>query len=117
MKARYQQLAEHPQSHFCVSSYCLRERVNKRTGATEMACRFEAPWEACPSTRLQFTETKTGRVRARIQTKRNDDRLNAHHPTALRYWGGNLDFQVVLDMDEACAYMTKYATKGKLPTT
>ena len=48
-----------------------------------------------------------GSVRATIKTKRNDGNLNSYCRLALSHWRANIDFQIILDWDQAVRYMVK----------
>ena len=51
--------------------------------------------------------------KAKIVTKRNDPRLNSHHPTQLMGWRANCDIQLIIDHHAHIEYLSKYAAKGE----
>lgn len=57
-----------------------------------------------------------GKVKAKIVTKRNDGNINSHCRIALLHWRANIDFQLILDWDQAVRYMVKYVSKGEKRT-
>ena len=62
---------------------------------------------------MHFEEMDNGSVRATIKTKRNDGNLNSYCRLALSQWRANIDFQIILDWDQAVRYMVKYVSKGE----
>ncbi|CAM9499968.1 unnamed protein product [Ectocarpus sp. 12 AP-2014] len=96
----------------CQRHVCRPEGYCRRAG--RQGCRFGFPHECQPETSLQFEEMDNGSVRATIKTKRNDGNLNSYCRLALSHWRANIDFQLILDWDQAVRYMVKYVSKGEM---
>ena len=92
----------------CSTNYCLR----KKSGESELKCRFHFPFDNCPQTKLEFEEIhnkgETYNI-LKIITKRNDSRLNNHQQLQLQGWKANCDIQVVIDHYAYVEYLTKCA--------
>ena len=95
------------------TSYCLRKK-----GDGELKCRFKFPFDLCEKTELKFEEIRskdnTIKYQAKIVTKRNDSRLNAHQRLQLQGWMANCDIQIVIDFDACIEYLTKYVNQNLL---
>ena len=97
----------------CSTSYCLR----KKNSESELKCRFHFPFDHCSQAKLEFenvhSKSDVEQYRARIVTKRNDERLNNHQRLKLQGWRANCDIQVIIDHYACVEYLAKYAAKGE----
>lgn len=106
----YHQLVNTVQRHtHCSTAYCPR----RKSGEQELKCRFEYPRDQQPSSTIKFEKLDNGTVRATLETKRNDSRLNSHNRVMLQHWRANVDLQIIVDVQACARYMTKYAAKGE----
>ena len=96
----------------CSAAYCLR----RKPGQQEPTCRFKFPREMQDHTEIAFEELPNGKVRATLNTKRNDPRVNPHQRIMLQNWRANVDLQIVIDVEACARYIAKYAAKGE-PTS
>ena len=93
----------------CNPAYCLR----KKSGETQLTCRFDYPCPIQDNTEIQFETLPNGRIRAKVITKRNDPLINTHNRKLLQHWRANVDLQVIVDIEDCVRYMTKYAAKAE----
>ena len=103
-EVHYCELVNCVQQHKCrVDGYCYSSKCD--------GCRFGYPHDLCERTRLSFTKTKNGTVKADISYKRNDPWINRHNRTMLEYWKANVDITIIIDYHAAVSYLTKYIAK------
>ncbi|CAM9650694.1 unnamed protein product, partial [Laminaria digitata] len=101
------------QRHICrPEEYCKKTMRPGGGTPAEFKCRFGFPCDRCDGTHLEFEELGNGKVRAKPATKRNDGNINSHCRIALLHWRANVDFQVILDWDQAVRYMVKGVMAG-----
>ena len=106
----YHQLVNTVKLHtHCSTAYCLQ----RKSGQQELKCCFDYPRDRQPSSTIKFEKLDNGMVRATLESKRNDPRLNSHNHVMLQHWRANVDLQIIVDVQACARYMTKYAAKGE----
>ena len=79
-------------------------------------CRFNFPYRPIPSTRLIQNLEHIARRRGRFyETKRGQDDayINAYNPLILQHWRGNVDIQVIGNVESCAYYVFKYVCKAE----
>ena len=79
-------------------------------------CRFHFPYRPIPSTRLIQNLEHIARRRGRFyETKRGEDDayINAYNPLILQHWRGNMDIQVIGNVESCAYYVFKYVCKAE----
>ena len=114
----YENLVNLVQRHTtCSTAYCL----HNKGGSDEVSCRFGFPKETCDKTHLEYEtfKSKDGRehYKVKVETKRNDSRLNNNQRLQLQGWRANCDIQVIIDYHSCLEYIAKYASKGEKMST
>lgn len=46
--------------------------------------------------------------------RKNDPKLNKHHPFVIQLWRSNMDIQPVVSLQDVVNYIVKYAAKGEV---
>ena len=66
-----------------------------------------------PKTELSVEALGKDNIKAKLETRRNDPRINSHNRVMLQNWRANVDMQIIVDADACARYLTKYAAKGE----
>ena len=108
----YEDLVNLVQRHSqCSSAYCLRKKCEDEN----LSCRFNHPKDLHEKTNLQFEEipSKDGSLHysVKVNTKRNDSRINNHQRMQLQGRRANCDIQVIIDYHSCLEYIAKCASK------
>ena len=124
--ATYQQmrniLGHSNESYYNLCHECMRHRHSIGYCLAKGSCRFCFPRERNPLTRITIQELpyikgdnkgKLRRTMLKIVPATNDGWLNGHCRVALDYWGGNVDFQLLLDTTAVMLYVAKYVAKSE----
>ena len=97
----------------CSSAYCLRQKGDDE----KLSCRFNYPKDLHEKTQLQYEEihSKDGTLnyRVKVNSKRNDTRVNSHQRVQLQGWRANCDIQVIIDYHSCLECIAKYASKSE----
>ena len=96
----------------CNAAYCLR----RKNSQTQAKCRFDYPRPTTEATDIVFETLPSGRIRAKLITKRNDPLINTHNPTLLQHWRANVDLPVIIDIEDCVAKAETKSQKKKLQT-
>ena len=89
--------------------------MRKKCEDENLSCRFNHPKDLHEKTNLQFEEirSKDGSLhyKVKVNTKRNDSRINNHQRMQLQGRRANCDIQVIIDYHLTIEYIAKYASK------
>lgn len=89
-------------------------------------CRFDFPRPLTEKTRVivNVIYHKRGEHKntikhceVKLQCATNDRWLNSHMRDALKHWGGNVDFSLLIDARQVFNYVAKYVSKLEQPST